>query len=498
MNLFLFINPINFNSLRVPGELLRPVFMAATVLRLDRASNQCARYMALNMNLTSSLEIRSSSCVAVTAFDNSNANLRKTSSSAAQAVNNVSGKGFSAAAAGEVNGCSNDVSSSIGEESYSSIDLVKRVDQLIASAELSELQSNRGFLTLPRFCVEVLHSTKEERDAVQPRPLCELVLDWAHKAWLDDKSIDIDETFLQKSTLLIMSKDNSLVDCKEVEEGSPHDSDLIQDYKKSNQHLEKPKAGRPRVGRRGIGAGGHPAGATVKPAKPREMLFAISRHINHEEIFDNVFAGSEYSQQYRWKVIAAHRLDNKTIMAVVSLDAKLIILSLVQRINVPTCSSPTSSLMLRSSSEGSLRGAAGLLQQHRSPGDKSNHSRPPSIERDVYVPVASMKYAKCAAGVVAMGNNLVVCGGFDRGECLNKVEAFSLSENKWNKWPAMLSKRGRFDATVVKDTVIFAVGGSNGHSEEASCELYDQESGKWTFGPSLPIALSNIGNFLLL
>ena len=58
----------------------------------------------------------------------------------------------------------------------------------------------------------------------------------------------------------------------------------------------------------------------------------------------------------------------------------------------------------------------------------------------------------------------------------------------------MLSKRGRFDATVVKDTVIFAVGGSNGHSEEASCELYDQESGKWTFGPSLPIGLSNIGN----
>ena len=456
--------------------------MAATVLRLDRASNQCARYMALNMNLTSSLEIRSSSCMAATAFDNhatSHSNgLRQTWSSSREetsSVNNIS------AGIGEANDCSYaNGNSSVGEENYSSIDLVKRVDQLIASTELSELQSNRGFLTLPRFCVEVLHSTKEERDAVKPQPLCELVLDWAHKAWLDDKSIDIDETFLQKSSLLIMSKDNSLVDCKEVEEGSPHDSDLIQDYKKSNQHLDKPKTGRPRVGRRGAG------NATVKPAKPREMLFA-SRHINHQ--IDNIFARSEYSEQYRWKVIAAHRLDNKTIMAVVSLDAKLIILSLVQRINVPTCSSPTS--MLRSSSEGSLR-AAGL--QQRSPGDKSNHSRPPSIEREVYVPVASMKYAKCAAGVVAMGNNLVVCGGFDRGECLNKVEAFSLSENKWNKWPPMLSKRGRFDATVVKDTVIFAVGGSNGHSEEASCELYDQESGKWTFGPSLPIGLSNIGN----
>ena len=29
------------------------------------------------------------------------------------------------------------------------------------------------------------------RDAVQPRPLCELVLDWAHQKWLDDDSVEI-------------------------------------------------------------------------------------------------------------------------------------------------------------------------------------------------------------------------------------------------------------------------------------------------------------------
>ena len=32
---------------------------------------------------------------------------------------------------------------------------------------------------------------REERDAVQPRPLCELVLDWAHQKWLDDDSVEI-------------------------------------------------------------------------------------------------------------------------------------------------------------------------------------------------------------------------------------------------------------------------------------------------------------------
>ena len=278
------------------------------------------------MNLTSSLELRASSCVAATIIADF-CNGRQTASRTEE-----NGHG--------PNGCAEASTLSNGQNSF---DLVKCVDELIASADLADLQTNRGFLTLPRFCVEVLHVSKEERDAVQPRPLCELVLDWAHKAWLDDKSVNIDDTFLQKPTLLIMSKDNSLQDCSTVEEGSPNDSDLIKDYKKSNQHLEKPKT-RPRLGRRG-------GPLTVKPAKPREMLY--TRHINHE---DASRSGSESSEQYRWKVIAAHRLDSKTIMAIISLDAKLITLSLVQRINVPSSSSPT---MIRSSSEGSLTSGLG-------------------------------------------------------------------------------------------------------------------------------------------
>ena len=166
------------------------------------------------------------------------------------------------------------------------------------------------------------------------------------------------------------------------------------------------------------------------------------------------------------------------------MDGKLVIMSIVQRVNVPTSNaSPT---MVRSISEGSLK--AGL----KSPASKG--SRPPSLDKDVYVPVANMKYAKCAAGVVSFKDRLVVCGGFDRGECLNKVEAYDLTNNIWEKWPSMLSKRGRFDATVVTERqVIYAVGGSNGHSEEASVEVYDPKVGKWTHGPSLPVALSNIG-----
>ena len=33
-------------SLNVPGELLKAVYAAASTLRLDRAANECARFMA--------------------------------------------------------------------------------------------------------------------------------------------------------------------------------------------------------------------------------------------------------------------------------------------------------------------------------------------------------------------------------------------------------------------------------------------------------------------
>ena len=255
------------------------------------------------MDLTSCLEIRSTPAVASSANTDAGNGSRKCSK--------------------EARGNDEEDQESDGDDiddglsQRNGFNLVGCVDELIASADLEQLQSNREFLALPRFCVEVLHSSKEDRDAVQPRPLCELVLDWAHRKWLDDSSVDVDENFVQKSTLLIMSKDNSLQDCKEVEEGSPYDSDLIQDYKKSNQHLDKPKNSRKVVGRR-------TKAATVKPAKPREMLY--TRQIHQEDA-----SRSDDAQEYCWKVIAAHRLDNKSIMGVVSLDAKLVILSVVQR-----------------------------------------------------------------------------------------------------------------------------------------------------------------------
>ena len=198
------------------------------------------------MDLSSGLEIRSTPCVASSASNqslstfgrsNSTEEISKFKNGHKESYRKTSSNGHHLSFDEEIEVTDN----GDDKEQNEGFNLVGRVDELIASANLEQLQNNREFLALPRFCIEVLHSSKEERDAVQPKPLCELVVDWAHKKFLDDNSVEIDEAFLQQSTLLIMSKDNSLKDCRDIEEGSPQDSELIHEYKKSNQHLEKPK-----------------------------------------------------------------------------------------------------------------------------------------------------------------------------------------------------------------------------------------------------------------
>ncbi len=121
-------------------------------------------------------------------------------------------------------------------------------------------------------------------------------------------------------------------------------------------------------------------------------------------------------------------------------------------------------------------------------------SRPPSMEKgEAYVPITLMKTAKCAVGAGNLDGRLVVCGGYDRGECLNQVEAYDITTNTWNNMPAMLTKRGRFDVTSIGGKAIYAVGGSNGHTEESSAERFILGNEKWSYIPSLPVPLSNIG-----
>lgn len=61
----------------------------------------------------------------------------------------------------------------------------------------------------------------------------------------------------------------------------------------------------------------------------------------------------------------------------------------------------------------------------------------------------------------------------------------------------MSSKRGRFD-TAVLNGLIYAVAGSNGHSEQHTAEKFNPETGKWTSIVNLPFPVANIGKLSIL
>ena len=69
-------------------------------------------------------------------------------------------------------------------------------------------------------------------------------------------------------------------------------------------------------------------------------------------------------------------------------------------------------------------------------------------------------------------------GGYDRGECLNTVEAYDPSTNTWSPLQHMRSPRGRFDCSQ-REGYLYACGGSNGSHELKSAEIYDSKNNCW-------------------
>lgn len=122
------------------------------------------------------------------------------------------------------------------------------------------------------------------------------------------------------------------------------------------------------------------------------------------------------------------------------------------------------------------------------------HSRAESQESlpDLYCALAHMTSGKCAIGCANLNNNLLVCGGYDRTECIKNVESYDPEQNVWETFESMCEARGRFNIAVLNNKV-YAVGGCNGTTELSTVECYDMIKKKWIPVTSLPLARSNTG-----
>ncbi|CAB3383101.1 Hypothetical predicted protein [Cloeon dipterum] len=321
--------------------------------------------------------------------------------------------------------------------------LVAKVDRFITK-QFEYLSKSPTMLSLPCIQIEVLNQTREEMTLVDGDALCQLVLDWVHRQ--SDENASLEHLF-EKTHLLYLALDNSLQDCIELPSGEVSDSDIVQDYKKLSKRQTQINLKNRRK-------------SQLQPAKPRVLIY--SRDISDQNLTENL--------DLDWSLIANTKVQDHTFLALVSLAGALATLSVMLRLNRPTTPSPTNT-----------------------PGETAPGSRLPSEEKpDLYCVLPNMSYVKCAAGCANLNDNLLVCGGYDRGECLKSVESYSPDGNIWATLAPMKEARGRFDIAVSGGKV-YAVGGSNGTTELTTVEMYDPLTKKWTRTSSLPLARSNAG-----
>ncbi|XP_066249002.1 influenza virus NS1A-binding protein homolog isoform X1 [Euwallacea similis] len=318
-------------------------------------------------------------------------------------------------------------------------DFLQQIDAFI-SKNFPEIVKSNHLLNLYCAKIEVLNQSKEEMSFVNQGSLCRLVLEWI-KRQISNESLSKD-TLSEKTFMLYLAIDNSLQDCMTLPSGDISDTEIVQDYKKmslknissSNKMKKKPLS---------------------QPSKPRVLIY--NREIGEE---------LESEMEPDWNVIASESVGDHSFLALVTLAGKLATLSILLRLNPPQTPSPT------------LTPDASRAQSEEKP--------------DLYCAVANMASQRCAHGCANFNNTLVVCGGYDRVECLRSAEQYIPEANAWKSLPSMLESRGRFKIAVV-DRKIYAVGGSNGTTELASVEMLDVEAGKWVKVPAMPIAKSNMG-----
>ncbi|XP_017784244.1 PREDICTED: influenza virus NS1A-binding protein-like isoform X2 [Nicrophorus vespilloides] len=318
-------------------------------------------------------------------------------------------------------------------------ELTQKVDSFIAN-EFDGITGSPSLLNLSCARIEILNQSRQEMSHVNHSSLCRLVLDWIRKQ-LNENSLT-HFSLNERTHMLYLAIDNSLQDCTSLPTGDICDTDIVQDYKKMSL---KNVTGNSKAKRKSL----------VQPSKPRVLIYS-------REIGEDLEAEAEPD----WNLIASSRVGEHCFLALVTLAGKLCTLSVQLRLNMPTTPSPIAT---------------------------PDVSRPSSEEKpDLYCALANMSNPRCAVGCGNLNNNLIVCGGYDRIECLKTAELYNPDSNTWTALPQLKESRGRFQIAVLDDKV-YAIGGSNGTTELETVEMLDMNLGKWTSQPRLPLARSNPG-----
>lgn len=119
------------------------------------------------------------------------------------------------------------------------------------------------------------------------------------------------------------------------------------------------------------------------------------------------------------------KVGENTFLALVTIDGVLTRVSVQLRLNLPPAvpspvhivDSATSAVTLTTQLSRSNTSSNGSINGYQS--DEDGDQQP-----ELFCEVAAMSGPKCGLGVAEWNGKLLVCGGYDRGECLRCVESY--------------------------------------------------------------------------
>lgn len=371
------LNYIYSGRLEVPRAEVMTVYTAAMQLRIASAAKACSDFLVANLSPTNCLEIRS---IAVDA------------------------------------------------------PMKSIIDQYIQN-NIVEITNDSKISALPRILVEIIGIDEVTLGNKLDSHLYHLVFNWAKNIFSQDSRALVH--LVEQINVLYLDNDQNLQDCRDLNDSSYDEDDVVNDYKKltKKKHLIHIKT--------------TCDSNSCSPNQLRKFGSGDCEWIQNEK---------------EWSLLASYKTAERTSMGVTLLKGTLAVVTLHIRPVQPH--SPTST---------------GSESESVSSTPSTNGGQTSSIERHVSLTLLSqMSTARCGFGLAVLNKKLYAVGGYDRGECLRSAEAFDIENNVWTTVAPMKVARGRV-AVAVLNNKLYAIGGSDGHTELRSVECFDPETNKWTF-----------------
>ncbi|KAM3728290.1 Influenza virus NS1A-binding protein [Dirofilaria immitis] len=358
--------------------------------------------------------------------------------------------------------------------------LVEKVDHFIAKNFAQIVDESPGFTHLPLIKVRLILSNDDTKRFCCGEDIALRVVQYFQSLpHINDRVEQWIEQLVEKTHILYTETDTRLQDCLEIDDHSSIGaSDIIQDYKRTGGYLPRTYSGSSVLELQT--AAHHITGATLVHLNSGRLS---NTRLSSAESSSSLSSNTEPDDE-SYKLIAIQKTAEDFWIAMAVFHRCLVALSI-------QLSEAESVIKPHITSQNVESSSAFRRVQQPEFGEEAVVKYVTS-QNISHIPLPQMASPRCSVGGAFIDGKIIVCGGYDRGKCLESVEEYNLLGSNWRRLADMAQCRGRFDVAVLGNKV-YAVAGSSGSVDLKTVECYDSKIDRWSPVKSLHHGRSHNG-----